>query len=140
MIHSHPSTSISYRISGSATNRVMDVRNTWGGNNSTINLFAVTPNQVKGNTVSAYMGLQKISSINLNDPTSYTEQYIDVSGLQPILITIKKDGTVETDEGSISDITSIRDTGSLDGTSILIYRHARFKINQLIIVNDERGM
>ena len=125
---------------GASNRRLYDANDSgWGGNSSSYHNFIVVPKTIKGSVMFGLMGRDKTSDINLNSPTSFIDQFFNIGDVKPLLITIKNSG-VETKEGSLSDIRTIDDFGSVEKASRIICQTNSFKVTQLIIINDERGM
>lgn len=135
-----PYTNIGYANVINKNRRMCDVNNNgWYGNTNSNLSFIIIPKTIKGDVIQGYMGVSYPKSMVLSDPSTYIDQYIKMGTVTPLLITIKDTG-IETDIGDASDIKTIDETGDVLNASRIIYRHNSFKVKQLIIINDERGI
>jgi len=115
---------------------------------SSLSVLYAPVKKVSGNTLqlmipytatapsTAEPNLGEISTINLSDPSTYTYQYINAAGLITT-VDISEDGqSVKVKNGSLSDIKTITETGSIDGASMIYAKLSYHNVTELFIINN----
>ena len=90
------------------------------------------PRNINQNILSAYLGHNKLSDIDKNDPSTFTILFYDLTNVPIVNVMIDKNGTIKAVPGGINNICV--------DTSIIFMIENNGKIEQFIIYNDERRM
>lgn len=101
---------------------------------------------VSGSTVKLMLGKQKVDTIDPATPSTYTEQFYDVSNVTPVLITLKVDSSDPTKvieatdvrQGNISDIITTDEVSQdTDKASLVIIKSTSYNVQTMYIINRE---
>jgi len=115
-----------------------DEREYYAGYMSGYYVAVAYPSSLKGNNLVALMGRKYLSDVEVDTPSSYIVQSVDISEASLLLCEINEEGEMLFKEGKPSDIKTVEEYGKEDA-SILVYHDIYHQVNKIIIINKIGG-
>ncbi len=114
-----------------------DVRAYWAGPNNTYSITLAKPNSLSSSMVRCIIGQKKFTDINLSNPSTYQEAYLDLSSAPIVHVKLLKNGTVKAEKSDISCIKTYQETGNLNSVTNFVMKSADYKVEQLFVIETE---
>lgn len=114
-----------------------DVRAYWAGPNNTYSITLAKPNSINGSVAKCIIGQKKFSDINISNPSTYQEAYIDLSSAPIVHIKLMKNGTVKVEKSDIFCIKTLQETEDLNSVTNFVMKYVDYRVEQLFVIETE---